>query len=94
MYVGQIVELRDTESLFQSPAHPYTKALLASIPRVAGAGAGQKRKPLSGEVPSPARPPSGCRFHPRCPEAFERCPQSMPDLYPVPAGKSRCFLNE
>lgn len=92
MYVGQIVELRDTESLFESPAHPYTKALLASIPRVAGAG--EKRKPLAGEVPSPARPPSGCRFHPRCPEAFERCPQETPDLYPVPLGKSRCFLNE
>jgi peptide/nickel transport system ATP-binding protein len=92
MYVGQIVELRDTESLFESPAHPYTKALLASIPRVAGAG--QKRKALAGEVPSPARPPSGCRFHPRCPEAFERCPKEQPDLYPVPLGKSRCFLNE
>jgi peptide/nickel transport system ATP-binding protein len=92
MYVGQIVELRDTESLFESPAHPYTKALLGSIPRVAGAG--EKRKPLAGEVPSPARPPSGCRFHPRCPEAFERCPKETPDLYPVPLGKSRCFLNE
>jgi oligopeptide/dipeptide ABC transporter ATP-binding protein len=92
MYVGQIVELRDTETLFESPAHPYTKALLASIPRVAGAG--EKRKPLSGEVPSPARPPSGCRFHPRCPQAFERCPNQMPSLYPVPNGKSRCFLNE
>jgi peptide/nickel transport system ATP-binding protein len=92
MYVGQIVELRDTESLFESPAHPYTKALLASIPRVAGSG--EKRKPLSGEVPSPARPPSGCRFHPRCPEAFERCPNELPALYSVPNGKSRCFLNE
>jgi peptide/nickel transport system ATP-binding protein len=91
MYVGQIVELRDTESLFESPAHPYTQALLRSIPRVAGAG---ERKPLSGEVPSPARPPSGCRFHPRCPEAFERCPREVPDLYSVPHGKSRCFLNE
>jgi peptide/nickel transport system ATP-binding protein len=103
MYVGQIVELRDTESLFESPAHPYTKALLASIPRVEGAPA--DRKPLRGEVPSPARPPSGCRFHPRCPVAFERCPREMPQLYPVPQaaaqnlqpvpqGKSRCFLNE
>ncbi len=92
MYVGQIVELRDTESLFESPAHPYTKALLASIPRVAGGP--ETRKPLSGEVPSPARPPSGCRFHPRCPEAFERCPTQVPSLYPVPHGKSRCFLNE
>lgn len=92
MYVGQIVELRDTESLFESPAHPYTKALLSSIPRVAGAPG--ERKPLSGEVPSPARPPSGCRFHPRCPQAFERCPQDVPSLVPVPQGQSRCFLNE
>jgi oligopeptide transport system ATP-binding protein len=91
MYVGQIVELRDTESLFEAPAHPYTQALLRSIPRVAAAGS--PRKPLSGEVPSPARPPSGCRFHPRCPEAFERCPREVPLLYPVPHGQSRCFLN-
>jgi oligopeptide/dipeptide ABC transporter ATP-binding protein len=92
MYVGQIVELRDTESLFQSPAHPYTKALLASIPRLAGAT--HERRPLAGEVPLPARPPSGCRFHPRCPQVFERCPQEHPHLYPVPHGESRCFLNE
>jgi oligopeptide/dipeptide ABC transporter ATP-binding protein len=104
MYVGQIVELRDTESLFEAPAHPYTKALLASIPRVARAGG--ERKPLAGEVPSPARPPSGCRFHPRCPEVFARCAQEAPALYPlrvgapgpsagpIPQGQSRCFLNE
>jgi oligopeptide transport system ATP-binding protein len=93
MYVGQIVELRDTESLFESPAHPYTKALLSSIPRLATASAGE-RKPLAGEVPSPARPPSGCRFHPRCPQVFERCPREAPRLYPVPHGQSRCFLDE
>ncbi len=92
MYVGQIVELRDTESLFESPAHPYTQALLASIPRVAGSGA--PREALRGEVPSPARPPSGCRFHPRCPKAFERCPSEVPALYSVAHGKSRCFLDE
>ena len=92
MYVGQIVELRDTESLFEAPEHPYTKALLASIPRVSRAHI--PRKPLAGEVPSPAHPPSGCRFHPRCPQAFERCPREMPELYPVPTGVSRCFLNQ
>jgi oligopeptide/dipeptide ABC transporter ATP-binding protein len=91
MYVGRIVELRDTESLFESPAHPYTQALLSSIPRVAG---GAARKPLAGEVPSPARPPAGCHFHPRCPQAFERCAKETPELYPVPHGRSRCFLNE
>jgi oligopeptide/dipeptide ABC transporter ATP-binding protein len=92
MYVGQIVELRDTESLFESPAHPYTQALLASIPRVGASSA--PREPLRGEVPSPARPPSGCRFHPRCPKAFERCPGEVPALYSVAHGKSRCFLDE
>jgi peptide/nickel transport system ATP-binding protein len=92
MYVGQIVELRDTESLFESPEHPYTRALLSSIPRVsASSGA---RFTLGGEVPSPAHPPSGCRFHPRCPEAFERCPREMPQPYPVAGGLSRCFLDE
>jgi oligopeptide/dipeptide ABC transporter ATP-binding protein len=112
MYVGQIVELNDTETLFESPAHPYTRALLSSIPRVNEARQGpvaRARKPLTGEVPSAARPPNGCRFHPRCPEVFERCPREAPRLYPVTrtapradgaaeepiaSGKSRCFLNE
>ncbi len=92
MYVGQIVELRDTESLFESPAHPYTQALLSSIPRVSRAQA--ERQHLTGEVPSPAFPPNGCRFHPRCPKVFGRCSQEQPQLYPVPNGVSRCFLNE
>src|SRR6185369_16084562 len=93
MYVGQIVELRDTESLFESPAHPYTQALLASIPRVSRVEGAKARAPLGGEVPSPARPPSGCRFHPRRSLAFDRCPQEQPELYPVSGGSSRCFLN-
>jgi peptide/nickel transport system ATP-binding protein len=92
MYVGQIVELRETESLFESPAHPYTRALLSSIPRVAAPG--HERLPLSGEVPSLIHPPSGCRFHPRCSRAFERCPRERPELYAVEHGQSRCFLNE
>lgn len=94
MYVGQIVELRETERLFESPAHPYTQALLASIPRVSQATEARARTALAGEVPSPARPPSGCRFHPRCALAFERCPKEVPELYPVTAGTSRCFLNQ
>jgi oligopeptide/dipeptide ABC transporter ATP-binding protein len=94
MYVGQIVELRETESLFESPAHPYTQALLASIPRVSSGSEARPRAPLAGEVPSPARPPSGCRFHPRCASAFDRCPKEVPDLYSVKAGSSRCFLNQ
>jgi oligopeptide/dipeptide ABC transporter ATP-binding protein len=92
MYVGQIVELRETESLFQAPEHPYTQALLSAIPRVSRAPG--SRQPLAGEIPSSARPPSGCRFHPRCPKVFERCSREVPPLYDVPTGQSRCFLNE
>jgi peptide/nickel transport system ATP-binding protein len=92
MYVGQTVEFRETEALFERPEHPYTRALLASVPELRTAG--KRERPIGGEVPSPARPPSGCRFHPRCPEAFERCPREAPPLYPVPAGESRCFLND
>jgi oligopeptide/dipeptide ABC transporter ATP-binding protein len=93
MYVGQVVELRETESLFEGPAHPYTQGLLASVPELRAA-AGKRERPIAGEVPSPARPPSGCRFHPRCPKAFERCPRELPVLYAIPAGQSRCFLND
>jgi oligopeptide transport system ATP-binding protein len=91
MYLGQLVELRDSEALFTEPAHPYTRALIASSPRV-GREARSERSLLGGEVPSPLRPPSGCRFHPRCPQRFERCPQQPPPLYPLVDGESRCFL--
>ena len=91
MYLGQIVELRDSEALFTDPAHPYTRALIASSPRV-GREARSGRSLLGGEIPSPLRPPSGCRFHPRCPQRFERCPQQAPLLYPLVDGESRCFL--
>jgi peptide/nickel transport system ATP-binding protein len=91
MYLGQIVEEGETQALFESPQHPYTQALLAAVPsldparRRAAAGA-------RGDVPSPAAPPSGCRFHTRCPKVFERCPREEPPLYPVEGGVSRCFL--
>jgi oligopeptide transport system ATP-binding protein len=79
MYLGQLIECASTEQLFEAPAHPYTQALLASVPRV-GARANDKRLILVGDVPSPANPPSGCRFHTRCPYAIERCRQSAPEL--------------
>jgi peptide/nickel transport system ATP-binding protein len=93
MYLGQIVEEGATERLFAEPAHPYTRALLAAIPSLDPARRGVAAR-LAGDVPSPARPPAGCRFHPRCPERFERCPREAPPLYPLPDGASRCFLAE
>jgi oligopeptide/dipeptide ABC transporter ATP-binding protein len=70
MYLGRIVELVDSETLYTAPRHPYTASLLSAVPRASGAG-GQRRQRivLGGDVPSPVAPPSGCAFHPRCPKA-------------------------
>jgi oligopeptide/dipeptide ABC transporter ATP-binding protein len=91
MYLGEIVELGPARELFATPRHPYTRALLAAVPSLDPEG----KKPLgriAGDVPSPVNPPSGCRFHPRCPEAFERCPREVPEHYAVGRGISKCFL--
>jgi len=93
MYLGQIVEEGETERIFGDPRHPYTRGLLAAVPSVDPSRRGV-RAHVRGDVPSPAHPPSGCRFHPRCPEAFERCPREEPRLVPVGDGASRCFLAE
>src|SRR3546814_4868249 len=69
MYLGRLVEWADTESLFASPKHPYTRMLLDAIPDLDMTG--RARTPVAGEVPSPLNPPSGCSFHPRCPLANE-----------------------
>ncbi len=79
MYLGRIVELAEKNQLFSHPGHPYTQALLRSIPRLAGDGA-RRAEPLKGEVPSPITPPSGCAFHPRCAYASEICTQQTPAL--------------
>ena len=78
MYLGKIVELAKTEDLFESPLHPYTKALLSAIP-VADIKKKKKRIPLQGDVPSPLNPPTGCPFHPRCPECMEICKTKVPE---------------
>jgi oligopeptide/dipeptide ABC transporter ATP-binding protein len=93
MYLGQIVEQGETEAIFRTPQHPYTQALLAAVPSFDPARRRAARG-IAGDVPSPSAPPSGCRFHPRCPEAFERCSREEPPLYPVAGGASRCFLSE
>ncbi|MBB6637745.1 dipeptide ABC transporter ATP-binding protein [Cohnella thailandensis] len=79
MYLGKLVEIAPSRELFLRPAHPYTKALIASIPS-ADIGAKRERIALQGEIPSPARPPSGCRFHTRCPLATARCKEEEPEL--------------
>ncbi len=79
MYLGRVVELTTSEELFANTLHPYTKALLSAIP-VADVGQKKKRIPLQGDVPSPANPPSGCTFHPRCPDVCDMCKTERPLL--------------
>ena len=82
MYLGELVEVAPTEALFADPQHPYTRALLDAIPEPVPELA-RRREALSGEVPSPIEPPSGCSFHPRCPMATEVCAAEEPTLEPV-----------
>jgi oligopeptide/dipeptide ABC transporter ATP-binding protein len=92
MYLGQIVESRQTEQLFADPAHPYTRGLLKAAPSIDPQNPTVTAR-VQGEVPSPANPPPGCHFNTRCPEVFDRCYTEEPDLYPVSGGgTSRCFL--
>ncbi len=79
MYLGKIVEVADKRSLFSAPMHPYTEALLSAVP-VPVPGQARTRVILTGDVPSPINPPKGCRFHTRCPYAFDRCRVDEPLL--------------
>jgi peptide/nickel transport system ATP-binding protein len=93
MYLGVVVESGPTRDVWSEPQHPYTEALIGAIPHADGAGT--LPDALPGEVPDPARPPSGCRFHPRCPYAFDRCPTETPPAYPVgPGREAACFLRD
>lgn len=85
MYLGKIVELADYDQLYEKRYHPYTEALLSAIPQV-GNSSFKERIRLRGEVPSPSEPPSGCRFHTRCPRACDRCSLEEPELREVEDG--------
>jgi oligopeptide transport system ATP-binding protein len=85
MYLGKIVELAGNDTLYRAPAHPYTQALLASIP-VADPEARRDVAPMRGEIPSPIDIPSGCRFRTRCPFATELCARLEPPLSDVGGG--------
>jgi oligopeptide/dipeptide ABC transporter ATP-binding protein len=80
MYLGQFVEIAETDELFNNPLHPYTQALISAVPVPDPAERDRKVLLLPGEPPSPVNPPSGCRFHPRCNVAIDKCSQAVPDL--------------
>jgi oligopeptide/dipeptide ABC transporter ATP-binding protein len=83
MYLGKIVEYTDADTLYENPVHPYTHALISAIP-VPDPTVKKKKQILSGDVPSPIHPPSGCVFHTRCPYMKEFCKETVPELIPAP----------
>lgn len=94
MYLGKIVELARRDELYRNPLHPYTQALLSAIP-IPDPDRRKKRVILSGDVPSPVNPPSGCRFHPRCPIAEEKCSREEPSFEQIfPDHFVACWLAE
>jgi peptide/nickel transport system ATP-binding protein len=93
MYLGRLVEAAPVTEIFGRPNHPYTKALLAEVPRIEA----RKRRftAIKGEIPSALSPPGGCHFHPRCPHAMPRCGNEVPPLREIaPGHRSACHLND
>jgi peptide/nickel transport system ATP-binding protein len=94
MYLGKIVEVGRKRQIFAAPKHPYTEALLSAVP-VPEPGGSRQRIILKGDIPSPIKPPKGCRFHTRCPHVFERCRTEEPILRQIELGHlAACHLNE
>jgi len=89
MYAGRIMEIQDADALFSSPRHPYTKALRDAVP-IADPTKKDGMAILKGEVPSLLNPPDGCRFHPRCPHATQRCKNEIPEADQVKPGNWVC----
>jgi peptide/nickel transport system ATP-binding protein len=94
MYAGNVAERANTVPLFERPRHPYTAGLFLSLPRLEDDG--KRLRPIEGSVPDPLHPPRGCRFHPRCPFAFDRCREEVPSLVErapsgSPSHQSACF---
>lgn len=86
MYLGRIVELTSRDALFASPQHPYTEALLSAVPTPKPKSRRKPKVILEGEIPSPINPPSGCRFHTRCPHAQDICKTNSPELREISSG--------
>ncbi|MEZ5751742.1 MAG: ABC transporter ATP-binding protein [Paracoccaceae bacterium] len=90
LYLGRLVEVAEGKRLFHEPQHPYTRMLLDAVPDLAMSG--RRRKPVTGEIPNPINPPSGCPFHPRCPQAVERCKVDVPAPRASTTGSAACHL--
>lgn len=94
MYLGKVMEISETDMLFERPLHPYTQALISAVPEPDPTIRDRERIILKGDLPSPANPPVGCRFHTRCPIATERCKQEEPPLEEVTHGRwAACFYH-
>ena len=92
MYLGNIVEESTGDSIYHNPRHPYTRSLISAIP-VPNPHKHVEREVIKGDVPSPIDPPSGCRFHPRCPQVMDKCKVQQPKLIPVADHEVSCHLN-
>lgn len=88
-YLGRLVEVAEADQLFHGLRHPYSRMLLDAIPDVSGAG--RKRQPVTGEIPNPLDPPTGCSFHPRCPIAQTRCSLELPPARGDGGSMIRCW---